>query len=153
MKYPSYTSCYGLCSYRGVFTVGVAVLQGNNFDSANALTDYSYINAESNSILLSRCMTGLGPSGNDNGVLGGWYFNSNKISNRASCSSNIIQPIPGEALAGANNIFQCRPFTTAAEGVYTCTMMNSSMMEQSVRSGIYFSSRSESLDLYTYLIT
>ena len=137
--------------YRGVFTVGFAVLQGNNFNSANALTDYSFINARDgnpNNVLISRCMTGLGPSGNDNGVLGGWYFNSNRIPNRASCSSNIIQPVPGGALAGANNIFQCIQFTTAAEGVYTCTMMNSSMVDQSVRVGIYFSSRSESLDLY-----
>ena len=136
--------------YRGVFAVGVVVIRGNNFDSVNALTDYSYVNARDgnpNNALLARCMTGLGPSGNDNGVLGGWFFNSNKIPNRGSCSSNIIQPIPGGALAGAINLFQCRQFTTAVEGIYTCTMMNSSMMDQSVRLGIYLNGRSESLDV------
>ena len=136
--------------HRGVFTVGVVVIHGNNFDSANALTDYSYINARDgnpSNALISRCMTGLHPSGNDNGALGGWYFNSNKIPNRGSCSSNIIQPIPGRYLAGAINLFQCRQFTTAVEGIYTCTMMNSSMMDQSVRLGIYLNGRSESLDL------
>ena len=136
--------------YRGVFTVGVVVIRGHNFDSVNALTDYSYINARDGNptnALLARCMTGLGPSGNDNGVLGGWFFNSNKIPNRGSCSSSIIQPMPGVALAGAINLFQCRQFTTAVEGIYTCTMMNSSMMDQSVRLGIYLNGRSESLDL------
>ena len=136
--------------YRGVFTVGVVVIRGNNFDSVNALTDYSYINARDgnpNNALLARCMTGLHPSGNDNGVLGGWFFYSNKIPNRGSCSSSMIQPMPGLALAGVINLFQCRQFTTAVEGIYTCTMMNSSMMDQSVRLGIYLNGRSESLDL------
>ena len=136
--------------YRGVFTVGVVVIRGYNFDSANALNDYSYINTRDgnpNIALLARCMTGLNPSSNDNGALGGWYFNSNKIPNRESCSSNIIQPIPGGTLAGVINLFQCRQFTTAVEGIYTCTMMNSSMMDQSVRLGIYLNGRSESLDL------
>ena len=82
-------------------------------------------------------------------VLGGWYFNSNMITNDVGCSNEIIiQSIPGGRVAGVINIHQCITFTTAAEGVYTCTMMNSSMMKQSVRLGIYFSGRSESLDLY-----
>ena len=141
--------------YRGVFTVGVVVIRGNNFDSANALTDYSYINATDgnpSNALISRCMTGLHPSGNDNGALGGWYFNGSKIPNEESCSSNIIQPKPGGALAGVINLFQCRQFTTAVEGIYTCTMMNGSMMDQSVRVGIYLNRRSESRD-YIYPIT
>ena len=63
--------------YRGVFTVGVAVT--NTMTPANALTDYSYINARGGNPhrsrpQVARCLTGLGPSGNDaNGVLGGWY--------------------------------------------------------------------------------
>ena len=139
--------------YRGVFTVGVVVIRGNNFDSTNALTDYSYINPISNGALLARCMTGLGPSGNDNSVLGGWYFNGNKIPNEASCSSNLIQPIPGGSLAGANNIVQCSQSFTAAEGVYTCTMVNSSMMDQSVRLGIYYTVRCELRELAIYPTT
>ena len=153
--------------YRGVFTVGVAVtevmyntdgtINSRELISANALTDYSYINARNgdpDGALLSRCLTGLGPTSTRdgaNGPLGGLYFNGNMIPNsgeQASCSSDIIQVRPGASIAGVTNIHQCGAFSTAAEGVYTCTMMNSSMMDQSVRFGIYYSGRCESLDLY-----
>ena len=147
--------------YRGVFTVGVAVtssLQNNNLISANVLTDYSYINARSgdpNGGQVARCVTGLGPTGtggNANDILGGLYFNGNKIpalAQPASCPDNseVIQARLGGSLAGVFNFHQCDPFTTAAEGVYTCALMNSAMMNQSVRFGIYFIGRSESLDL------
>ena len=59
-----------------------------------------------------------------------------------------IQARPGVGTAGVINLHQCNPFIIALEGIYTCTMMNSSMMNQSVRLGVYFSVRSESLDLY-----
>ena len=143
--------------YRGVFTVGVAVtsaLQSSWLIAANALTDYSYINARDgdlNGALIARCMTGLGPTSTSmgaNGILGGLYFNGTMIPNsgeQASCSSNVIQVRPGGTLAGITNIHQCEAFSTSVEGIYTCTMMNSSMMNQSVRFGIYFSGRSESL--------
>ena len=138
--------------YRGVFTVGVAITEGASFALTDELTDYSYINARGGSpsfALIARCMTGLGPSdGNGNDVLGGWHLaNGSMIPNRATCSE-IITSISGGPIAGVINILQCTAFSTAAEGVYTCTMMNSSMMTQSVRLGIYFSGRSESLDLY-----
>ena len=146
-----------LHNYRGSFTVGVVLISGNNFDSANALTDYSYITdagTSSGITFLGRCMTGLGPSGNDNGVLGGLYFNGSQIPNRASCSSqDLIQPEPSTDAAGVINIHRCRQFNIAAEGVYTCTMMNSSMMNESVRFGIYFNVRSKSLGLCVYPIT
>ena len=92
--------------YRGVFSVGVAVTEamyradGTSISdaliSANALTDYSYINAREVDpivVRLARCLTGLGPSGNDNGVLGGLYFNGTMIlnSNGLPCSSDVIQ--------------------------------------------------------------
>ena len=150
--------------YRGVFTVGVAVtkviyntagrVSSKALTFANALTDYSYINARDgnpNDALLVRCLTGLGPSGSENGVLGGLYFNGNMIPNsgeQALCSSDTIQVRPGSTIAGVTNIHQCGAFSTDVEGIYTCTMMNSSMMNQSVRFGIYFSGRSESLDSY-----
>ena len=146
--------------YRGVFTVGVAVtsaLQNNALTLANALTDYSYINArdgDPNGALMARCLTGLGPtstSNGANGALGGWYFNGIMIPNsgeQASCSSDVIQVRPGGTLAGVTNIRQCEAFSTSVEGIYTCTMMNSSMMDQSVRFGVYFTGRSESIDLY-----
>ena len=152
--------------YRGVFTVGV-VVSGTVVALANALTDYSYVNArddDPNGDVLARCLTGLGStsaSSNANGDLSGLYFNGNLIPNSdasGSCAgiTDVIQSRPGPNSAGFINIRQCEPFTTAAEGVYTCTMINSSMMNQSVRFGIYFNRRSESFDLlysYTYLTT
>ena len=121
------------------------------------LTDYSYVtasdNPNDNGVLIARCATGLGPNGTDNGankVLGGWYFNGNMIPNsgeQAPCSPDVVQIRPGARFAGVSNIRQCGAFTTDNEGVYTCIMMNSSMMDQSVRLGVYFAGRSESLDL------
>ena len=79
------------------------------------------------------------------------------IPNRASCGTgsnlNSIQPRPGGGVAGLISIDQRRGFSADDEGVYTCTMMNSAMMDQLVRFGIYLNGRSESLDLYTCLIT
>ena len=156
--------------YRGVFTVGVAVTQvmydaddsisSSALISANALTDYSYINARDDdpiySARLARCLTGLGPtstSDSANGDLGGFYINSNMIPNSGestSCGSDdVILIRPGPTAAGVINIDQCGVFTTDYEGIYTCAVMNSSMMDQSVRFGIYLNGRSESLDLYS----
>ena len=140
--------------YRGVFTVGVAVADGQPFASTIALTDYSYITTSGSSqMLLARCLTGLGPDGTGalaNQVLGGWYFKGTKIPNGPQChqAGAIIQPIPGYSVAGLIALLQCQQFTTSTEGVYTCTMMNSAMINQSVRLGIYFNGRSESLDLW-----
>ena len=144
--------------YRGVFTVGVAVtgpVYNRDLNTDNAIADYSYINARDgyrNGALLARCLTGLGPRGYDNGVLGGFYFNGTMIPNGGEydhqCSSDVIQVRPGLGIAGVTNIHQCGAFSTAVEGIYTCTMMNSSMMNESVRFGLYFTGRSESLDLY-----
>ena len=139
--------------YRGVFTVGVVLTRGYGFALADALTDYSYINARGGNgdgAQLARCLTGLGPSGNDNGLLGGLYFNGTMIPNSGEvgpCASHIIQVRPGGSVAGVNNIHQCGAFYTAIEGIYTCKMMNSSMMEQSFRFGIYLTGRSESFHL------
>ena len=144
--------------YRSVFTVGVAVtnaLQNSALTFDNALTDYSYINSrdgDPNGAPLAHCLTGLGPtsiSNNANGALGGLYFNGNMIPNgdeTAPCASDVIQVRPGSSAAGVINFYQCATFTTANEGVYTCTMMNSSMMDQSVRFGLYFTGRSKSFD-------
>ena len=148
--------------YRGVFTVGVAItrpVSNDNLNSANAIADYSFISPSGNGVRLARCLTGLGPNSTSpggtsegaNGLLGGLYFNGNMIHNSAesaSCSSDVIQVRPGGSIAGLTNIRQCGAFSIAAEGVYTCTMINSSMMDQSVRFGIYFSERSELLDSY-----
>ena len=61
------------------------------------------------------------------------------------CASDVIQVRPGANTAGISNIRQCQAFSTIVEGIYTCTMRNSSMLNQSVRLGLYFNGRSESL--------
>ena len=85
-------------------SLGVALID----DEINALTDYSYINTRfrdsDSNIGIASCMTGLGPNGNDNGLLGGLYFNGNRIPNRGACSSAIVQPIPSTGNAGIINI-------------------------------------------------
>ena len=133
--------------YGGVFTVGVAVTRST---LTLTLADVrSYVIVSSDAPYIARCLTGLGPSSNNNGanaLLGGFYFNSNMIPNSgesASCSSDKIQVRPGADTAGVINIHRCQALGTAEEGIYTCTMMNSSMMDQSVRFHIYLNGRSE----------
>ena len=151
--------------YRCVFTVGVAVTRNSLTDATDFLTDYSYVYASDSpgsGALLARCLTGLGPNDTDNNAnsdLGGWHFNGNMIPNSdlfQDCGSpaannnpavGAIQARPGATAAGVINLRQCDPFTIALEGIYTCTMMTSSMTDQSVRLGVYITGRSESLDL------
>ena len=142
--------------YRGVFTVGV-VVTNNSLMLADALPDYSYVTARHSTghgKFVARCLTGLGPSSTingANGLLGGLYFNGSMITNSGEsgpCTSAIIQARPESVTAGVINFHQCQMFTIASEGVYTCTMMNSSLMNESVRFGIYFSGRSESHLIY-----
>ena len=65
---------------------------------------------------------------------------------QALCGTDVIQVRPGRTPAGVINFHQCDTFTTDNEGVYTCTMVINAMMdEESVRFGIYLSTRSESL--------
>ena len=127
----------------------------------NVIGDYSYVNGRDNmmSQQLARCVTGLGPSDTDNNsILGGFYFNGTAVPNVpcGDSSSPIIRQQPaGLNNLGVINMVQCgtEDFSTSVEGIYTCVMMNSSMMNESISFGAYFSGRSESLDLYVYLIT
>ena len=136
--------------YRGVFTLGVAVTS----EDLTLADVRSYVIVSGSAPFIARCLTGLGPtstSNGANGALGGLYFNGNMISNsgeQASCGSDKVQVRPGGVIAGIINVHRCEALGTAEEGVYTCTMMNSSMMEQSVRFHVYLNGRSESLDLY-----
>ena len=143
-----------------IFTLGIALIgvmpgmDGNALVSANAIDDYSYINARGGTIgsgaQIARCVTGLGPNdSDDNSALGGVYFNGSRLPfETCDGSSRLIHPrAAGLNNLGVINIIQCSAsFTTALEGIYICTMINSSMMEQSVRFGVYFIARSESLD-------
>ena len=99
-------------------------------------------------------MTGLGPSGKDNDTLGGLYFNGSEIPHRKQCAeSQYILSKLGTQTAGVFNIKRCKGFSTDvegsvnAEGVYTCIMKNSSMVNESIRFGVYFSGRSELFDI------
>ena len=144
--------------YTAVFTVGIVVIRtetgsgGNAIISARALTDYSYISARdsglSSGVQIARCVTGLGPSASeDNSALGGVYFNENRLAFESCFDSSprLVHPrAAGLGNPGVINIIQCStPFNTALEGIYTCTMMNSSMMEQLIRFGVYFTGRSK----------
>ena len=139
---------------RDVFTVGIAVTRAlpssDAIISANDIGNYSYVNDRIPTLnRIARCVTGLGPSNTeDNSNVGRVYFSGNGISN-VTCydpSMPIIRQQPAVNLnnLGVINVIQCRAFTTTVEGIYTCTMINSSMMEQSIIFGVYFSGRSES---------
>ena len=121
---------------------------GNAIVSANAISNYSYVNnrISHSRVQIARCVTGLGPNGTDNNTaLGGCYFNGTKIP-FAMCSEStaIVQPRDAMSLAGVINIQQCRErLTTDVEGVYTCIILNSSMMNESILFGVYSTGRSE----------
>ena len=147
-----YTSLHQLLWFTvGIALIGVMSGGSNAIVSANAIDDYSYINARdgtlASGVQIARCVTGLGPNdSDDNSALGGVYFNRSRLPfETCGGSSRLIHPrAAGLNNPGVINIVQCStPFTTALEGIYTCTMMNSSMMEQSIRFGLYFNARSE----------
>ena len=132
-------------------TIAGGMGDGSNFPStANVLDDHTYIlihGYESNNAIFFRCATGLGPSvTNTNDVIGDMYFN-NMLLTEQMCNGFVIPQGVGN-VARFPGVYQariCGTFTTSTEGVYTCTLTNSSMMSQSVSIGVYFSVRSESL--------
>jgi len=134
------------CAY--IF-VGITIVGGpestgsGDISSSNMIADYSSISPLGTGLLF-RCASGLGPSGNDNTELGELLFGSTMISN-GSCNGPVIQHRGASIgnLIGVINVFLCSALTTNDEGVYTCMMMNSSMVDESVRVGVYLSSRSE----------
>ena len=120
----------------------------NNVVSGSIVDDYSAINVTDTSAgILFRCVTGLGPSGNSNEELGQVSFNGNQISH-GLCDGPVVQPRGANIanLIGVINVELCSTtFTVNEEGVYTCTIRNSSMVDQTVRVGVYLPVRSESL--------
>ena len=133
----------------------IAMGQGdetNSVQASNVLDDYTYIilnGSERDNHILFRCSTGLGPAGsNNNDVIGSLSYN-NMLLPYGVCNGFIqaegatdIQRFPGTYQARVCNNGR---LNTSTEGVYTCTLTNSSMMDQSVRIGLYLSGRSESL--------
>ena len=133
----------------------IAMGQGNGDNgvvAGNVLDDYTYIllnGSERDNHILFRCSTGLGPAGtNSNRVIGNLYYNNMPLSHgvcngfmQAEGAVNVTR-FPGTYQA---RVCDNGRLSTSTEGVYTCTLTNSSMMDQSVRIGLYLSGRSESL--------
>ena len=135
--------------------VGIAITGGvestgsNEITSNNRILDYSFINPISGLGLLFHCVTGLGPTGGENNAdLGRLYFNNSVITNGECTGGQVIQARGGtvNSLVGVINVHYCEGLTNgAAEGVYTCTIRNSSMIDESIRVGVYSRGRSESI--------
>ena len=132
-------------------TIAGGMGDGTNFPSANNVLDnYTYFlldGSEANGAILFRCATGLGPSNADsNDVIGDIYHNNMLLTDQVCNGFVIAQGVGNVArLPGVYQARVCGPLTTSTEGVYTCTLTNSSMMDQSVSIGVYLNGRSESL--------
>ena len=132
-------------------TIAGGMGDGTNIPRANNILDnYTYIfhdGYEANYAILFRCATGLGPSDTDsNDVIGDMYLNNMLLTDQVCNGFVIAQGVGNTArFPGVYQARVCGILTTSTEGVYTCTLTNSSMMDQSVSIGIYFSGRSESL--------
>jgi len=139
-----------------MYSLGIAMFRPLMFIADNQIDNYSYVTQpfEINSndgVTMFRCATGLGPPGGDSSTdLGGWYFNGAQIPVGSNCDGPVfkVNVENDELFPGVINLCLCGTFTTTEEGVYSCIMMNSSMMNQTMRVGVYFSGRSESLDIY-----
>ena len=131
-------------------TIAGGMGDGTNLLSAsNVLDNYTYIlvdGSESDNAILFRCVTGLGPSFDTNDVIGDIYYNNillfDQVCNGFVIAEGAINTI---RFPGVYEARVCEALTTSTEGVYTCTLTNSSMMDQSVSIGLYFSGRSELL--------
>ena len=144
-----------VCTYvSGIAVTTVAASGGPSADvvSGNQLMDYSFITQSftTHNNALLRCSSGLGPSGGDGNIdLGRWSFKGVKLrevtGSVSACQGDVFQvgPTNGNRFPGIINLLLCGAFTTADEGIYSCTMMNSVMMEETLRVGVYFSGRSE----------
>ena len=145
-------------------TIGIAMTRvastggpGVDIVTSNQITDYSFFTQPftlDEFDALFRCASGLGPPGADRNVdVGRWYFNGNAVDVRIFlplCTGPVteVRGADGLRFPGVVNLYLCGTFTTTEEGVYSCIMMNSSIMNQTMRVGVYLSGRSESLDMY-----
>jgi len=126
--------------------LGLALIRGsestgNIVSAENIIINNSYIYT-SGIGLLFRCASGLVPSGNSSIELGGIYFRGTMIHN-GICDGPVIQPRGANlsSFVGVVDVHLCRALTADDEGVYTCTMRNSSMELQSLRVGVYLTGR------------
>ena len=131
-----------------MLTGGIQSTGNNDIAINNIIAHYTYINPVNDTGLLFRCVTGLGPSGNNNDELGELYFNGVRVPN-GECNGSVIQPHGGiiNNLVGVINVFICEGLTIVAEGVYTCAMRNNEMVNESVSVGVYYEERSKFLHI------
>jgi len=136
----------------GITLTGGRESKGTNAVSHfNIIKDYSYITPNKTGLLF-RCVSGLGPMHKNNSELGGLYVGSTEISS-GGCDGPMIQP-RGATIrhyVGIINIFLCRKLTPNNEGVYNCTMKNSSLAKESVRVGVYLPGRSKFCCVHKYI--
>ena len=148
-----YTSSLGVALTGGTEgTIAGGMGDGSNLPRAgNALDDYTYILLNGSEVndtaILFRCATGLGPNGADNNDVIGDVYHNNVLLTDQLCNGFVIAQGVGNVVRfpGVYQARVCGALTTSTEGVYTCTLTNSSMMDQSVSIGVYLSTRSESL--------
>ena len=142
-----------------ITTTGPDLNPGTDVVAKNRLADYSYLTEDrftfDNAGVVLRCASGLGSGSSSSLTLGGWYFDGNQIATTTSCSPSSVfdqRAANGRLYPGIINLYPCDtddPLSADEEGVYSCMMMNSSMMVQTTRVGLYLSGRSESVDMYT----
>jgi len=130
--------------------IGIAITgrrgSNNSIVADNILKNYSFITIpEDDNRLIARCITGLKATSN-----GTWYFNGTKIfyNRNNSCDDPPIQQHSTANDVSVVNLRRCGAFTIAEEGVYSCIALNSSMMNQTMKLGVYFSRRSKSTKYY-----
>jgi len=135
----------------GIAIIGAADIT-TDLAGSNQIADNSFLTRpftkDSFGVIL-RCISGLGPpSTESNIVLGGWYFNGVQLPVSLGCIDPVfeVRAANRRNYPGMVNLYLCGTFTTTEEGVYSCIMMNSSMMEQTMRVGLYLNGRSESLN-------
>ena len=133
--------------------IGVRQTGGTETTGSNAVSIGNIIHAYSHEYaidpddggLLFRCVTGLGPTSNNNAETSALYFNDELIPH-GGCNGPVVQS-RGATISnfvGVINVFLCKRFTYNEEGIYGCTMKNSDMVDEHVRIGIYLRGRSES---------
>lgn len=128
-------------------TGGVETTGSNEVTPDNIIINYSYITVPNTvTDVLFRCVTGLGPSSDNNAERSALYFNNVLISH-GECNGPVVQSQGANItqFVGVTNVGLCGNFTTNEEGVYTCAIRNRDGVDEVMMVGIYLPGRSESL--------
>ena len=110
----------------------------NNYSVIYYNNDDTYIEGYNDNTIF-RCVSGIGLP-----EIGNLYFNDILLPNDESNGFILARTANVRKRPGTLNVQLCGTLNTSTEGVYTCTLRNSSMMNQSMSVGIYLSGRSKS---------